>query len=119
MAWPQGAFEEMVQDMQQDQHVLPVAGGLGLPNIVHNHVADFFASTVLGQKVLSERRRGDFWKVFMFGNGEHLRFGQAAEGDAIFQVIMGEPGSVALRLMSHRNAGHRLDLDQCHTLSWR
>jgi hypothetical protein len=85
--WPglRVRLEEMVQDMQQGQHMLPVAAELGLPNIVDNHVPDLFASVVLGQKVLGERRCDYFREVFVFGNGEHLLFGQAAEGDAIFQ----------------------------------
>ena len=38
--WPglRVRLEEMVQDMQQGQHMLPVAAELGLPNIVDNHV---------------------------------------------------------------------------------
>ena len=44
-----------------------------------------FASVVLGQKILGERRCGDFGEVFVLGNGEHLLFGQAAEVDAILQ----------------------------------
>jgi hypothetical protein len=58
---------------------------LGLPNIVNYHVPDLFASVVLGQKILGERRCGDFGEVFVLGNGEHLLFGQAAESDAVFQ----------------------------------
>ena len=78
-------LEEMVQDMQQGQHMLPVAAKLGLPNIVNYHVPYLFASVVLGQKILGERRCGDFGEVFVFGNGEHLLFGQAAEVDAILK----------------------------------
>jgi hypothetical protein len=87
LRWPglRVRLEEMVQDMQQGQHILPVAAELGLPNIVDNHVPDLFASVVLGQKVLGERRCDYFGEVFVFGNGEHLLFGQAAEGDTIFQ----------------------------------
>ena len=50
--------------------MLPVAAKLGLPNIVNYHVPDVFASTVLRQKVLSERRCGDFGEVFVLGNGD-------------------------------------------------
>ena len=78
-------LEEMVQDMQQGQHMLPVAAKLGLPNIVNYHVPYLFASVVLGQKILGERRCGDFGEVFVLGNGEHLLFGQAAEVDAILK----------------------------------
>jgi hypothetical protein len=75
----------MVQDMQQGQHMLFVAAELGLPNIVHNHVPDFFAAVFMGQKVPSERRCNDFGKVFVLGDGEHLFFGQAAESNAILK----------------------------------
>jgi hypothetical protein len=78
-------LEKMVQDVQQSQHMLPVAPDLGLPNIVDNHVSNSFASVVLRQEVLSERRRCYFGKVFMFSNGKHFLIGQAAESDAIFQ----------------------------------
>ena len=71
-------LQEMVQDMQQGQDVLLVAVSLGLPNIVDNHVPDFFAAVLLGQKVLSERRCNNFGKMFVLCNGEHLLFGQAA-----------------------------------------
>jgi hypothetical protein len=78
-------LEEMVQDMQRGQHMFPVAAKLGLPNIVNYHVPDLFAFVVLGQKILGERRCGDFGEVFALSNGEHLLFGQAAEGNAILK----------------------------------
>jgi hypothetical protein len=74
-----------MQDMEQGQHMLPLAAKLGLPNIVNYHVPNLFASVVLGQKILGERRCGDFGEVFVLGNGEHLLFGQAAESDAILE----------------------------------
>jgi hypothetical protein len=42
-------FQEMVQNMQQGQHMLLVAAELGLPNILDNHVTDSFAAMVAGQ----------------------------------------------------------------------
>jgi hypothetical protein len=80
--------------------MLPVAAKLRLPNIVNYHVPDVFASTVLRQKVLSERRCGDFGEVFVLGNGEHLVFGQAAEGDAILERNQSSPtigGTITLQ----------------------
>jgi hypothetical protein len=45
-------LQEMVQDMQQGHHMLLVASDeLGLPNIVDNHVQNFFAAVLLGQEV--------------------------------------------------------------------
>jgi hypothetical protein len=67
----------MVKDMQQSQDMLLVAASLGLPNIIDNHVPDFFAAMLLGQKVLSECCRSDFGEVFVLCKGEHLFFGQA------------------------------------------
>ena len=57
--------------------MLPVAPKLRLPNIVDNHVPDFFAAVFLGQKVLSECCCTDLGEVFVLCNGEHLLFGQA------------------------------------------
>ena len=48
------ALKEMVEDMQQGQNMLLVAASLGVPNITDNHVPNFFAAVLLGQKVLSE-----------------------------------------------------------------
>ena len=70
-------LQEMVEDMQQGQDMLLVAASLGLPNIIDNHVPDFFAAVLLGQKVLSERGCSDFGKMFVLCKGEHLLFGQA------------------------------------------
>jgi len=57
--------------------MLLVAASLRLTNIVNNHVPDFFAALLLGQKILSERCCADFGEVFMLGKREHLLFGQA------------------------------------------
>ena len=48
-------LQEMMQDMQQGHHMLLVASDeLGLPNIVDNHVQNFFTAVFLGQEVRSE-----------------------------------------------------------------
>jgi hypothetical protein len=75
----------MVKDVQQGQRMLLVAAELGLPKIIDNHVPDFFAAMLVGQKVLSECCCSDFGQVFVLGDGEHLLFGQAAEPDAILK----------------------------------
>lgn len=56
--------------------MLLVATSLRLPNIVDNHVPDFFAALILGQKILRERCCTDFGKVFVFRKSEHLFFSQ-------------------------------------------
>ena len=54
-------LEEVVQDVQQAQHMLPVAIDLRLPNIIDNHVPYFFGSLLLvEQKVVSESGCRDF-----------------------------------------------------------
>ncbi len=68
--------QEMVQNMKQGQHMLLVACELSLPNIVVNHLPNFFAAMLHGQEVCSERCCGDFGEVFVLCNGKHLLFGQ-------------------------------------------
>jgi len=69
-------LQEMVQDMQQGQHMLLVAfDELGLPNIIDNHVQNFFTAVFLGQEVSSECCCGDFGEVFVLCDGKHLLFG--------------------------------------------
>jgi hypothetical protein len=41
-------LEEMVQHVQQGHHVVLVATVLRTPDIVDNHVPDFFAAMLLG-----------------------------------------------------------------------
>ena len=69
-------LQEMVQDMQQGQHMLLVAfDELGLPNIINNHVQDFLTAVFLGQEVRSECCCGDFGEVFVLCDGKHFLFG--------------------------------------------
>ena len=65
--------------------MLLVAAELDLPNIVDNHVSDFFAAMLLGQEVVSKCCCSDFGQVFVLGDGEHLIFGQAAQSNAILK----------------------------------
>ena len=54
-------LQEMVQDMQQGHHMLLVASDeLGLPNIVNDHVQNFFTAVFLGQEVRSKCCCSDF-----------------------------------------------------------
>ncbi len=54
-------LQEMVQDVQQGHHMLLVASDeLGLPNIVNNHVQNFFTAVFLGQEVRSKCCCSDF-----------------------------------------------------------
>ena len=43
-------LQEMVQDMQQGQYTFLVAADLDLPNIVNNHVPNFFAAIRVSQR---------------------------------------------------------------------
>ena len=61
--------------MQQGHHMFLVASELGLPNVVDNHVQNFFTAALLGQEVCSERGCSDFGEVFVLCNGKHLFFG--------------------------------------------
>ena len=72
-------LQEMMQDMQQGHYMLFVASDeLGLPNIVDNHVQNFFTAVFLGQEVRGECCCSDFGEVLMLCNGEHLFFAQTA-----------------------------------------
>ena len=87
--------QEMVQDVQQGQHMLPFEAQLGSPNIIDDHVANRLASAFLREEVCGHRRGSNSRQVFVFGDGEHLLFGQAAQRDAIFKrdhVLGRRPG---------------------------
>ena len=49
-------FEEVVQDMKEGQDMVSIATELCFPNIIDNHVADFFGSMLSGEKVARQRR---------------------------------------------------------------
>ena len=65
--------------------MVSIATELCFPNIIDNHVADFFGSMLSGEKVARQRRCRHFRYVLVLGDGEHLFLGQAAKRDAIFQ----------------------------------
>jgi hypothetical protein len=78
-------FKKMMKDMKQHEQMALVAATLGLANIVHDHVSNVCTSMVLGQKVVSKCRSSYFGNVFVFGDREHLFFGQPAESDAVLK----------------------------------
>ncbi len=45
-------LEEMMQDMQQGQHVLFIAAPPGLPDIVDNHIPDLFQPVLTRQQIV-------------------------------------------------------------------
>ena len=77
-------FEEVVQDMKEGQDMVSIATELCFPNIIDNHVADFFGSMLSGEKVARQRRCRHFRYVLVLGDGEHLLLGQATKLDTIF-----------------------------------
>ena len=83
-------LEEMVKDMQQGQDMLLIAASLGLPNIIDNHVPDFFAAMLLRQETLGECCRINFGEVFVLGNGKHFLLSQTAERSTIFKRDHGD-----------------------------
>ena len=70
--------------------MLLVAAVLGLPNIIDNHVSNFFAAVLMRQEVLNECCCSDCGKVFVLGNGEHLLLSQSAERNTIFKRDHGD-----------------------------
>lgn len=72
-----------MEHMQQGQHVLLVAALLRLPDIIDNHVADFFGSMLLAQKTIDESCGRNFWQMLVLGDGKNLLFGQATERNAV------------------------------------
>ena len=77
-------LEEVMEHMQQGERMVPVAALLALPNIIDDHVPDLLSRALLAQKTC-ERRRSDFRKVLVLGDGEYLLFGQTAQGDAVIE----------------------------------
>ena len=74
-----------MQHMQQGERVRLVPDGLGVPDIVHDHVADLLAAVLVAHEILRERGRRDRGQVLVLGDGEHLLLGQAAQPDAVIK----------------------------------
>jgi hypothetical protein len=66
---------------------------LGLPKIIDNHVPDFFAAVLLGQKVLSECCCSDFGEVLMLCKGEYLSGGGSYAAGSVSRLISSPCGS--------------------------
>ena len=64
--------------MQEGQNVRLVLALLGLVDVIHDHVANFFHAVLVLQQVLSERGSGDFRQVLMLSDCENLFLCQAA-----------------------------------------
>lgn len=59
--------------MEQRLHMFFVTpNALSLSNIVDNHVTNFFAAVLEGQKILSHCGGSYFRKMFMLCDGEHF-----------------------------------------------
>lgn len=61
-------FEKVVQDMKEGQDMVSIAPELCFPNIIDNHVADFFGSMLSGEKVARQRRCRHFRYVLVLGD---------------------------------------------------
>ncbi len=55
--------------------LLVASDGLGLPNVIDNHVQNPFTAVFLGQEVRSECCCSNFGEVFVLCDGKHLLFG--------------------------------------------
>jgi hypothetical protein len=65
-------LQEMVQNVQQHQHLLLVTlGELGLANVIDDYIPNFFAPVLLRQQILSKRSRNDFGKMLVLSDREH------------------------------------------------
>jgi hypothetical protein len=78
-------LEEVVQHVQETQGVLTVAMKLGLPDIIHDHVPDFFDAVLYAQYGTDKAGRHNFGDVLLFRDDEHHIPGRPAERNAIFQ----------------------------------
>ena len=70
-------FQKMVKHMQEGQSVRFIQTLLSPPDVIHDHVPDFFHAMLSLQEILSESSSGDFWQMFMLRDRENLFFGQA------------------------------------------
>jgi len=62
-------LQEMVQNVQQNQHLLLVTRDeLRLANVIDDYIPNFFAPMLLRQQVLSECSRNDFGKMLVLSD---------------------------------------------------
>lgn len=78
-------LQEMVQHVQESQHVIAVAAGLARAHVVDDHVPDLVAAMLLAGQVLGKGRGRDLGDVLVLGDGEHFLFGEATEGQAVLE----------------------------------
>ena len=78
-------LEEVVQHVQETQGVLTVAMKLGLPDIIHDHVPDFFDAVLYAQHVTDKAGGHNFGDVLVFRDDKHHLLRRSAERNAIFQ----------------------------------
>jgi hypothetical protein len=87
--------QEMVQDVQQGQHMRPIAAQLGLPNIIHDYVSNLFASALCDIMYIASPMEAISGR-FVLGNGEYLLF----TTDWISRASAGMVSPSAMRMMS-------------------
>ena len=78
-------LEEVVQYMQETRDVIPVAMKLGLPDIIHNHVPDFFGAVLCAQQGTDKAGCNNFRDALVSCDDEHHFLCCPAECNAIFQ----------------------------------
>lgn len=79
-------------------------------DIVNDHLADLFGPMLLMQQILTQCRGGDFWYMFVLGNGGNFRWGQAAKRDTVCNrnhktMIAKEIGEALIRVKAFRRFG--------------
>lgn len=70
----------------------------GRLDVVDDHVAHPFGPVDLVHQIISQRRRGDLWNVFMFGDGVDLVQLEVAHAD---DIVFGD----------HDRSSHRQPID--------
>jgi hypothetical protein len=77
--------QKVVKDMQKDADMVPVAPGLGFPDVIDDHAANLFGAVFLVSQIGSIGSRRDFRHVLMLGDRQNLFLSQVAETDAILK----------------------------------
>lgn len=71
--------QKMMENMKENQHMFFVTTRLSGADVISNHVPDSIqAVMLLMHEIRGKCGCGDFRKMLMFRNSEHLLFGQAA-----------------------------------------
>lgn len=85
--------EEVAQRRKQLACVLAVASMQSRPNILNDHLVNFFGPAALLEQVFGKRRGRNLGHVLVLRDGEHLSLGQSAKGNAIFERYHGFTGA--------------------------